>query len=150
MIKLVTLSAKNDRHTLSINNFKINLNLSDSWTKIDNFGICSYKNVLCNFEKGNKQYFLIFDSLFIQSNKNEINLFYREKVHTYVQDDKNKKGVKVLDKKYKEMNKELFKVSFNSLFNNKLVAKKEELKWEIFKLKAQVYFSLFENEEVWN
>ncbi|MEA4162635.1 MSC_0621 family F1-like ATPase epsilon subunit [Mycoplasma sp. 4404] len=151
MIDLTLVSAKNVKRHLKISELKINHQLKDSWQKVEKNTISSHKKVLCSLKTNSKEYFLIFDSLFVQSNENQIVLFYNNSFDTFAQDDKNKTQLHSLNKKYKEIKKELLKTKFALYASNDidLINRLEKLKRKAFKLKAQIYFSLFENEDLW-
>ncbi|WP_029512970.1 MSC_0621 family F1-like ATPase epsilon subunit [Mycoplasmopsis iners] len=152
MKKLILISSKMNKKTTNIKTFKVNEQLKDEWIKIEDFTLASFKNVLISFTtQNNEEYFALVDSLLIQSKDQEINLYYNEYFETFIQkQDKNQ--LKILETKYKEVISRIKKmkllkmVNWNTLNETEL----EILEKQAFKLKAQIYFSLFNKELVWD
>lgn len=152
MKKLILISSKMNKKTINIKTFKVNEQLKDEWIKIEDFTLASFKNVLISLTtQNNEEYFALVDSLLIQSTDQEINLYYNDYFETFIQkQDKNQ--LKILETKYKEVISRIKKmkllkmVNWNTLNETEL----EILEKQAFKLKAQIYFSLFNKELVWD
>ncbi|AKB11199.1 MSC_0621 family F1-like ATPase epsilon subunit [Mycoplasmopsis synoviae] len=151
MIQLNLLSAKNIQTTVKATDFKVNFNLNDKWNKIENNALLSFQNVLCSLTYNKKEYFIFFDSLLIQSNKGQINLYYNQEYFVYEQNDKNKNELKKLNQEYSKLKKDILLKTFQINENNNAsnIANLLILKQKAYRLKAQIYFSLFACEEPW-
>lgn len=152
MKKLILFSSNKDVKELDVQKIFVNNRLKDEWIEIENKTIASFKNILLKLElENNEIIYMLIDTLLVKSDESEVTFYYHEYLETFEQFE-NKNLLKTINKEYKETKRKMQYIKAlqnikTSYFDETEI---ELLEKKLYKLKAQLYFSLSYKELKWN
>ncbi|EGV00608.1 MSC_0621 family F1-like ATPase epsilon subunit [Mycoplasmopsis columbina] len=152
MKKLILFSSNKDVKELDVQKIFVNNRLKDEWIEIENKTIASFKNILLKLElENNEIIYMLIDTLLVKSDDSEVTFYYHEYLETFEQFE-NKNLLKTINKEYKETKRKMQYIKAlqnikTSYFDETEI---ELLEKKLYKLKAQLYFSLSYKELKWN